>query len=133
MYFADTHVQDLWAFDYDIEEGVISNRRVFKDWTRQIGRPDGATTDSQGCIWTCMVASGQLVRMTPRGDVDQVFQLPVTNPTCPTFGGDQLESLYIAARSQRLSPKVQATELLAGALLAIDPKVVGLPEARYAG
>ncbi|MCC6813924.1 MAG: SMP-30/gluconolactonase/LRE family protein [Rubrivivax sp.] len=133
LYFSDTHNQMVWAFDYDIDEGRIGARRVFADWTHQIGRPDGATVDVDGCLWTCMVASGQLIRQTPRGKVDRVIQLPVTNPTCPAFGGSRLDTLFITSHSQRLSLEQHAREPLAGALLALDPGIQGLPEARYRG
>lgn len=133
MYFADTHTQIIWAFDFDIDDGVISNRRVFKDWTHQTGRPDGATVDAEGYIWNCMVVSGQLVRLAPDGRVDRIIQLPVTNPTCPAFGGDKLDTLYITSHSQRFTPAQQAREPLAGALLALDVGVRGLPEPRFAG
>jgi len=133
MYFADTHNQVIWAFDYDIDDGAISNRRIFKDWTHQAGRPDGATVDAEGCIWNCMVATGHLVRLAPDGTVMRCIQLPVTNPTCPAFGGRDLDTLYITSHSQRFTPEQQAREPLAGALLALNVGVRGLPEPRYAG
>lgn len=133
MYFADTHNQVIWVFDYDIDEGAIRNRRVFKDWTHQAGRPDGATVDAEGYVWNCMVATGHLVRLAPDGRVDRVIQLPVTNPTCPAFGGPDLDTLYITSHSQRFSAEQQAREPLAGALLALQVGVRGLPEPRYGG
>jgi sugar lactone lactonase YvrE len=133
MYFADTHRQIIWAFDYDIDDGAISNRRVFKDWTHQLGRPDGATVDAEGFVWNCMVATGHLVRLAPDGRVDRTIQLPVTNPTCPAFGGDGLDTLYITSHSQRFTPEQQTREPLAGALLALNVGVRGLPEPRFAG
>lgn len=133
MYFADTHHQIIWAFDYDIERGEISNRRVFKDWTQQIGRPDGATVDAEGFVWNCMVASGQLVRLAPDGRVDRVIQLPLTNPTCPAFGGAALDTLYLTSHSQRFTPAQLAAEPWAGALLSLDVGVGGLAEPRFAG
>ncbi|HKU96176.1 MAG TPA: SMP-30/gluconolactonase/LRE family protein [Vineibacter sp.] len=133
MYFADTHNQVIWAFDYDIDAGAIANRRVFKDWTHQIGRPDGATVDADGFVWNCMVASGQLIRLAPDGRVDRAIQLPVTNPTCPAFGGEDLRTLYITSHSQRLPPEQLAREPLAGALLSLDVGVRGLPEPRFGG
>lgn len=132
MYFADTHRQVIWAFDYDIDDGAISNRRVFKDWTHQAGRPDGATVDAEGYIWNCMVATGHLMRLAPDGRVDRCIQLPVTNPTCPAFGGDDLRTLYITTHSQRFTLEQQAREPLAGALLSLDVGVRGLPEPRFA-
>ena len=133
MYFADTHNQVIWAFDFDIDDGAISNRRVFKDWTSQKGRPDGSTVDTDGCLWNCLVATGQVVRLTPDGRVDRIIQMPVTNPTCPAFGGKTLDTLYVTSHSQRFSPEQHALEPLAGALFAVDTGVHGLPESRFAG
>jgi len=133
MYFADTHKQVIWAFDFDLDDGVISNRRVFKDWTHHHGRPDGSTVDSEGYLWNCMVASGELVRLAPDGSVDRVIALPVTNPTCPAFGGNDLGTLYVTSHSQRIPPERLAAEPWAGALLALDVGVRGLPEPRFAG
>ena len=133
MYFADTHRQMVWCFDYDIENGSISNRRVFKDWTHQLGRPDGAVVDAEGFLWTCMVATGHLIRQAPDGRVVRTIQLPVTNPTCPAFGGDGLNTLFITTHSQRFTHAEQAREPLAGGLLALDVGVSGLPECRFLG
>ena len=103
------------------------------DWTHQPGRPDGATVDADGYVWNCMVATGQLVRLAPDGRVDRVIQLPVTNPTCPAFGGAGLDTLYITSHSQRLTPEKLALEPLAGGLFALNVGVKGLPEPRYRG
>jgi len=132
MYFADTHRQMVWTFDYDIDNGYISNRRIFKDWSHQLGRPDGAVVDAEGFLWTCMVATGHLVRQAPSGEVVRTIQLPVTHPTCPAFGGENLNTLFITSHSQRFTHAEQAREPLAGALLSLDVGVCGLPESRFA-
>jgi sugar lactone lactonase YvrE len=132
MYFADTQIQIIWAYDFDIDEGRITHRRVFKDWTHQIGRPDGSTVDAEGYLWTAMVASGELVRLAPDGSVDRVIRLPVTNPTCPAFGGADLGTLFVTSHSQRLTPEQLATEP-AGALLMMDVGVKGIKEPRFRG
>ncbi len=133
MYFSDTFNQLIWTFDFDKATGTISNRRLFKDWRHQAGRPDGATVDAQGFLWHTMVATGQVVRLAPDGRVDRIVQMPVTNPTCPAFGGDDLSTLYVTSHSQHMTPGDHAREPLAGALFALDVGVKGLPEPRYAG
>ena len=80
-----------------------------------------------------MVATGQLVRLAPDGSVDRTIQLPVTNPTCPAFGGEGLGTLYVTSHSQRFTPERLAAEPLAGGLFALDPGVRGLPEPRFGG
>lgn len=133
MYFADTHHQVIWAFDYDLDDGAISNRRVFKDWSHQKGRPDGSAVDAEGYLWNCMVLTGEVVRLAPNGEVDCVIKMPVTNPTCPAFGGERLDTLYVTSHSQRLAPEVLAAEPCAGGVFAIEVGVQGLPEPRYRG
>ena len=71
----------------------------------------------------------RVTRYAPDGRVDQMIALPVTNPTCCCFGGDNLDTLYVTSASQQL-PSPAAIE---GALLAIDVGVRGLPEAAFAG
>ncbi|MES2414868.1 MAG: SMP-30/gluconolactonase/LRE family protein [Pseudomonadota bacterium] len=131
MYLADTHNQVIWSFDYDLDDGAISNKRVFKDWTHQLGRPDGSTVDSEGFLWNCMVAVGQVVRLAPDGRVDRVIQLPISNATCPAFGGEDLRTLYVTSNSQRLTAAQLAREPLAGSLFAIDVGVAGVAEPRF--
>jgi sugar lactone lactonase YvrE len=44
MYLSDSNasVQSVWAFDYHLETGTPSNRRLFIDMKPLPGRPDGA-------------------------------------------------------------------------------------------
>ena len=133
MYFADTHLQLIWAFDFDIDDGAITQRRVFKDWTHQLGRPDGATVDVDGYLWSAMVATGQLIRLAPDGSVDRVIDMPTTNPTCPAFGGPHRDVLYVTSHSQRIPPEKLAREPCAGGLFVLDVGVRGLPEPRFPG
>jgi sugar lactone lactonase YvrE len=128
LYFADTRKATIWAFDFDLDDGAISGQRVFVDLSGQPGRPDGATVDADGCLWSAEYGGHRLVRYTPAGDVERIVDLPVANATCFAFGGTDLTTLYITTASQRLGPAELAEQPLAGALLACEPGVQGLPE-----
>ncbi|MET0542833.1 MAG: SMP-30/gluconolactonase/LRE family protein [Variovorax sp.] len=131
LYMSDTRRFKIWAFDLDADDGVLSNRRVFADYTNGTGRPDGACVDSDGCLWNAVFAGGRVVRYTPAGTLDRVIEMPVTHPTCVCFGGADLGTLYISSATKMLSPEVLANEPLAGALLAVEVGVKGLPEAMF--
>jgi sugar lactone lactonase YvrE len=131
MYFADTNRHTIWAWDYDLVSGAATNERVFADTGE--GRPDGSCVDADGGLWNAQYGGGRLVRYTPAGKVDRVVELPVANPTCCAFGGDDLGTLYVTTATQRLSPGDLAQQPLAGSLLALRPGVKGLPEGRFAG
>lgn len=131
MYFADTNRHTIWAYDYDPATGAATRERVFADTGG--GRPDGSCVDAEGCLWNAEYGSGRLVRYTPAGTVDRAIDVPVSNPTCCAFGGEDLGTLYVTTATQRLTPEDLARQPLAGSLLALRPGVKGLPEGRFAG
>ncbi|MEJ8854546.1 SMP-30/gluconolactonase/LRE family protein [Variovorax robiniae] len=131
LYMSDTRRFKIWAFDLDPDDGVLTNRRVFADYSNGKGRPDGAVVDSDGCLWNAVFAGHRVIRYTPAGKVDRVIEVPVTNPTCVCFGGPDLRTLYITTATKMIAPDVLAQETLAGALLALDVGVQGLPEPMF--
>jgi sugar lactone lactonase YvrE len=133
LYMADTRRFVLWAFDLDPVSGSLSNRRVFVDHRATGERPDGACVDADGHVWNAIFAGGRVVRYAPDGTVARTIALPVTNPTCLCLGGPDLRTLYITTARKFLSDAQLAAEPLAGAVLAVDVDVPGLPEARFGG
>src|SRR3546814_2492714 len=111
--------------------GAIANRRVFAEVPDTPGRgtPDGSIVDADGCLWNAEFRGGRLVRYAPDGTVDRMISLPVSRPTCPMFGGADLRTLFVTSAAIMLTPEERAAEPLAGALLALDVGVAGVPEA----
>jgi sugar lactone lactonase YvrE len=133
FYFADTLSFTIWAFDFDIDRGVLSNRRVFADTTGHPGRPDGSTVDTEGFLWNAEMAGGRIVRYAPDGRIDRPVALPISRPTSCTFGEPKLDTLFITSSSHGLSPEQRVMEPLAGSLFAINVGAQGSPEPAYAG
>ena len=133
MYYADSPQAAIWAFDYDIDSGVPSNRRVFCDFHDQPGVPDGSVIDAEGCLWNAQWNGSRIVRYRPDGAVDRVIEVPCRNPTCVAFGGRELDTLFITTSRLTLSDDEARRQPLAGALLAVTPGVTGLPESRFGG
>jgi sugar lactone lactonase YvrE len=125
MYFADSL---RYAIDrYDYADGVPGPARQFAR-TPPPRFPDGATVDSESCLWSAEFNGGCLVRYTPDGAVDRIVRMPVDRPTACTFGGPALDRLYVTTTSQNMDEAALAATPLAGALLAFEPGVCGLPE-----
>lgn len=131
LYFTDTRRHLCYAYDLDLDDGAVTNRRVFADHTSTGDRPDGACVDVDGCIWMAFFAGGRIVRHRPDGTVDRVVTMPVTNPTCLCFGGTDLRTLYVTSATKFLSTARRAAEPLAGSLFAIEGLGQGLPEHRF--
>jgi sugar lactone lactonase YvrE len=132
MYLADTHRHVIWAYDFDLAQGVVRNERVFADCSDHPGRPDGSCVDAAGCLWNAEYGGSRVVRYAPDGRIDQVIELPVSNITCCCFGGKGLDTLYISTARQKMTPEQLAREPLAGNIFACSPGARGLPEARFA-
>ncbi len=131
MYLSDSHASRrvVWAFDYDIDSGTPSGQRIFVDMNQHPGRPDGAAIDVDGCYWTCANDAGQLHRFTPEGKLDRSIALPFAKPSMCSFGGDDMKTLLVTS----ISAGAPAGDLLAGAVVMLDPGVAGMPEQRFAG
>jgi sugar lactone lactonase YvrE len=127
MYLSDSHPlsQQIWAFDYDIESGTPSNRRLFVDMNHYSGRPDGAAVDAEGCYWICANDAGFIHRFTPDGRLDRSLAVPVKKPTMCAFGGSGLDTLFVTSIRPGDDHDEQS---LAGGVFALDPGVKGLPE-----
>jgi sugar lactone lactonase YvrE len=130
MYLSDSHPKSrlVWAFDYDIETGIPSNRRVFADLAEHVGRPDGAVVDADGCYWTCANDAGALLRFTPQGRLDRRIDVPFAKPSMCTFGGPDLRTLIVTSI---VSGKPEDAEW-GGSVILLEPGVQGLADAACA-
>jgi L-arabinonolactonase len=135
FYFADTYTRDIWAYDYDIETGSVSNRRTFCAFPAfgLKGLPDGATVDAEGFVWSVSVYEGKLVRFAPDGRLDRIVGLPVESTTSLSFGGPDLDVAYVTSMARAVNG-VRPREREAGGLFAVyGLGVRGLPEPRFKG
>lgn len=122
-----------WAWDFDASDGALANRRVFIELKAGEGGPDGAAVDDDGCYWLTQPPASRVVRYDPKGRVDRVIEMPVSQPTCVAFGGSRMDTLYITSASYRLPTEKLSNEPLAGALFAIHPGVSGPADTRFGG
>lgn len=133
MYLSDSHpsVQRIWRFDLG-EDGVPRGQREFVDMHLHPGRPDGAAVDAEGCYWICGNDAGQVHRFTPEGRLDRSLQLPVSKPAMCSFGGPDMECLFVTSiPPAQPAPGFDAS--LDGAVLVLRPGVKGLAEAAFTG
>ena len=133
MYYADTRQETIWTFDLRVEDGTLSNRRVFATTHDLPGRPDGGCVDAEGFYWSANVDGWQMVRFAPDGSVDRTIKLPVQKPTMPAFGGDNLETMYITSIGSGGSTPLQPGQPQAGSIFACEPGVRGLLEPKFRG
>lgn len=133
MYYNDSVHGKVYAFDFDLEKGEISNKRLFLQFTHEDGSPDGMTTDVEGGIWIAHWGAGKVTRHAPDGEILQTIMLPCSQITSCAFGGHDLKTLFITSAAHGLSPQQLACEPLAGGLFAIELDIAGMPANAFAG
>ena len=134
MYFCDSPTRRILMCDYDADSGAVDRLRVFAelDHTQTLGYPDGSCVDATGHLWNAEWGGRCITCYTPDGQVQQRVSLPVTQPTCLTFAGPDLDTLYVSSAYIGLSEQQRANDANAGAVLQLTlPGLRGLPEARY--
>jgi len=130
LVFGDTLAQRIYAYDYDGRAGAVGERRLFADHRRLGGAPDGSTADADGGVWSCVLRSGKLARLTGTG-LDRLLDLPMPNPSDVAFGGRRLDRLFVTSIAFDLGDGI-APPPEAGWLLALDDVgAVGRPEFRF--
>jgi len=98
MYFIDTPTCNIFAFDFDVNSGKITNERVavHVDEKEAGGKPDGMTIDSAGCLWVAIYGGGKVIKFDPQtGKEEGQIVVPSQNVTSCCFGGPNLNTLYI--------------------------------------
>lgn len=131
FYSSDSHrsARVVWAYDYDIDDGMPHNRRVFIDMKGMVGRPDGAAVDAAGCYWICCIDEGCVKRFTPEGTLDLRIEVPMRKPTMCAFGGDDLRTMMVTSLTR--GPEDLADDPHGGRVLLFRTEFQGLPEPRF--
>jgi sugar lactone lactonase YvrE len=136
LYHADTTAHSITAYEFDLENGVVGQGRLFKQFSMDRshdygGRPDGAAVDSEDCYWCAMFEGGRLIRFSPKGELLQQVRLPVKCPTMLAFGGDDLCTVYVtSARNNRPEEELKEHPL-SGHVLSFRTDVPGKLEPAY--
>ncbi|MEV0387364.1 SMP-30/gluconolactonase/LRE family protein [Nonomuraea sp. NPDC050643] len=122
-YYADTVTGRVDVLDYDPGAG-LTGRRPFAVVDPGRGAPDGLTVDAEGGVWVALWQGGAVHRYDADGRLDAVITLPVRKVTAVTFGGEDLDRLFITTSALDVD---RAEQPEAGALFAADPGVRGRP------
>ena len=95
MYFTDSPTHNIYLFDYDVDTGELSNRRVFINTEENDGIPDGMTVDAEGYVWSARWDGSSLVRYSPEGEQVSRIWFPARKVSSVIFGGEDYTDMYV--------------------------------------
>ncbi|MDX6272903.1 MAG: hypothetical protein QOJ92_113 [Frankiales bacterium] len=132
FFHADTMTNGVDAYDVDPDTGELSGKRRIITIDEADGLPDGFCIDDEGALWVALWGGSAVRRYSPDGELLGVVSLPVSNVTCPAFGGNEYDELLITTAAPKHSQS-DAHEPLGGALFRLRPGVSGPPPNAYRG
>ncbi len=133
MYVAEMFARRILRYEYDPGAGRASGRRVFADLPAGAGMPDGLVVDAEGYVWSAHWAGWRITRYAPDGSVDRVVAMPFATATCPGFGGQDLEDLYLTTATLMLSTEDLARSVAPGGLFVLRKAGRGMAEGVFGG
>ena len=128
VYYNDTLTRMIQAFSWEPRTGLSERRPWMKLPDDVKGNPGGLCVDQEGGVWIALYG-GSAVHRYVDGKLSEVVEIPgVTNVTACTFGGADLQTLYITTTRENI---VSGEQPLAGAVFSAKPGVAGLPAAPF--
>jgi len=125
-YFADTARGIVWRQALEANDGwPTGTPEIYLDHGADGPNPDGAVIDAAGNFWCAEWGSARVRCYSPTGAVLRDIALPVSQPSCPAFGGSDL---YITTAREGLSAEALAEEPQAGQVFVARNVAPGQPE-----
>lgn len=94
FYWTCSTTKRIFRFDYQRESGALTNRRLFHQASDSYD-PDGLTLDVEDRVYSARWGASCVLRLDARGAVTARIVLPVERVSSMTFGGPQLDVLYV--------------------------------------
>lgn len=132
FYLTDTNQHTIFAYDYNIETGLITNQREFIKFSEE-ENPDGMCMDAEGNFWVAMFNGFRISKFDIKGKKIKDIILPVQCPTSCCFGESDLSTLFITTCTFSLSEKQKQEQPLSGKILTIETDSKGKPMNRFKG
>jgi len=109
LYHCDSKFPRIYAHDFDLEAGSITNRRIFVEFGDRMGVPDGCAVDIEGFLWVAAPGAGAIFGFDPRGRLAKKIETPVFWPSSVVFGGADLRTMFVTSLVPREESTVQGS------------------------
>ncbi len=121
MYLIDTSPRIVYAYDFDLEAGTISNRRNVIEFTPDIsGIPDGLDVDADGNLWIAMWDGWCIRKYSGSGEFLQEYGVPFPRPTSCLHIHGKTSRLFATTARIRIDKDLLMKHPLSGALVELD-------------
>lgn len=126
--FADTATRIIRRVRLDSDGWPKGDSTPWIDLRATGENPDGAVFNAEGHLWVALWGSGCVARFSPEGARVEDLKLPVPQPSCPAFGGEGLDRLFVTSAREDMDDDALAAAPQSGAVFTAPVDVAGIPE-----
>ena len=116
LYHTDSWLRRVYAYELD-SAGRLGKRRLWRQFAKDEGLPDGMCTDEHGCLWIAHWGGARVSRFAPDAQLMHSIALPASQITSCTLVEGRL---FVTSARTGLSKAGLAREPLAGAVFEIS-------------
>lgn len=98
LYVNDAGMGNVWVYDLDAN-GNVGNKRLLLEFEDEYGM-DGMRCDIDGALYITRFGKGEVVKVSPKGEVIKQIKLTGERPTNLTFGGRDGKTVYVTLQDQ---------------------------------
>ncbi|MDE2902159.1 MAG: SMP-30/gluconolactonase/LRE family protein [Chloroflexota bacterium] len=130
MYYIDSPTRRVDVFDFDLDDGAITNRRTLIEADASVGFPDGMTVDANGDLWVAFWGGARVGHFAPDGSERGMVRFPVSQTSSCAFGGSDGRDLYVTSAARGISEEAEPE---AGSLFRARTGAVGQAPNSFSG
>lgn len=101
-YYTDTPTRQIMRQPLKEDGWPTGPAEVFVDLREAGLNPDGAVVDAEGCLWNAQWGASRVARYAPNGTLLSALEIPAQQTSCPAFGGDGLQTLFVTSAAEGL-------------------------------
>ena len=127
MYYIDSFDYNIKAYDFNLDTGEISNKKIIIEIKNHNLLPHGMCIDEEGMLWVAMWGRFAVHRYNPNtGMMIGKILVNAPNVTSCAFGGDDMRQLFITTAREGLKDEQLKQYPLSGSLFTAKVFVKGL-------
>lgn len=125
MYYIDSPIKSIEKYEFDSSTNTLGAALKPISLTDIPGVPDGMCTDNEGNLWVAIWGAGQVRNYSPAGELLNTIQCPTALITCCSFGGPNLQTLFITSAKTTFDPQYNFGSEMGGDCFRVDLPVSG--------
>jgi sugar lactone lactonase YvrE len=133
LYHTDSFTRQIRAHDFDMASGSVAARRVFADFTKLGGTPDGCAMDEAGRLWAVDAHGARILVLASDGALVDEIAAPAARPSSLAFGGADMRTLFVTTMRHDLSMEALERSPASGAVFSARSETAGTQQPRFAG